>query len=107
MYDELVQKLRSVKDSLQTEEKQWMLEAADAIETLCGMVAIAYQENANSLASYEEDKPTWLYERSKLCVECDSDTCAYNPEGVCILPFGTGCEPRLSDDGCEDWVQKE
>lgn len=39
MYDELVQKLRSVEDIWQSEEEQWMLDAADAIEKLTGELA--------------------------------------------------------------------
>lgn len=34
MYDELIKRLRSVKDSWQAEEESWMLQAADAIEEL-------------------------------------------------------------------------
>lgn len=33
-YEELVKRLRSVKDIWQSEEEQWMLDAADAIEEL-------------------------------------------------------------------------
>lgn len=33
-YEELVDRLRSVKDTWQSEEEQWMLDAADAIEEL-------------------------------------------------------------------------
>lgn len=47
-----------------------------------------------------------LLEQSARCIECDSETCAYNPEGICILPFGTGCDPRINDDGCLDWCPK-
>lgn len=49
---------------------------------------------------------TSLYERSKLCIECDSETCAYNPQGICILPFGTGETPIINDDGCMGWAHK-
>ena len=38
MYDELVARLRSVKDSWQAEEESWMLQAADAIEELSAKV---------------------------------------------------------------------
>ena len=33
-YEELVKRLRSVKDTWQTAEEQWMLDAAEAIEEL-------------------------------------------------------------------------
>lgn len=45
MYDELVKRLRSVKDSWQTEEESWMLQAADAIEELSKKVD-EWQEEA-------------------------------------------------------------
>ena len=40
MYDELVKRLRSVKDSWQAEEESWMLQAADAIEELSTVVRV-------------------------------------------------------------------
>lgn len=42
-----------------------------------------------------------------LCKECDSEHCAFNPEGICKLPFVTGKAPRLSDDGCNDFCYKD
>lgn len=42
-----------------------------------------------------------------LCTECDSEHCAFNPEGICKLPFVTGEAPRLSDDGCDDFCYKD
>lgn len=42
-----------------------------------------------------------------LCTECDSEHCAFNPEGICKLPFVTGKAPRLSDDGCDDFCYKD
>ena len=40
MYDELIKRLRSVKDSWQAEEESWMLQAADAIEELSAVVRV-------------------------------------------------------------------
>lgn len=42
-----------------------------------------------------------------LCTECDSEYCAFNPEGICKLPFVTGKEPGLGDDGCADFCYNE
>ena len=40
-YEELVKRLRSVKDTWQTAEEQWMLDAAEAIEELKTLKALA------------------------------------------------------------------
>lgn len=37
-----------------------LLEAADAIEVMCNMVATAHNELANVIQSYEESKPRWI-----------------------------------------------
>lgn len=38
-YEELIKNLRSVKDTWQTQEEEWMLQAADAIEKLKAFTA--------------------------------------------------------------------
>ncbi len=38
-YEELIKNLRSVKDTWQTQEEEWMLQAADAIEKLKALTA--------------------------------------------------------------------
>ncbi|GEM_PF-4047416 len=38
-YEELIKNLRSVKDTWQTQEEEWMLQAADAIEKLMALTA--------------------------------------------------------------------
>ena len=55
MYDELVKRLRSVKDSWQTEEESWMLQAADAIEAL--ICEVADEHNARLDA---EERQRWI-----------------------------------------------
>lgn len=45
-----------------------------------------------------------LSKRKLLCEECESETCAFNPEGICGFPLLYGRAPILSDDGCEDWA---
>lgn len=71
MYDDLILKLRDaakMSDALAVllphsngnETAKLYREAADAIESMCEMVATAYCENANIISSYEESKPRWI-----------------------------------------------
>lgn len=48
-----------------------------------------------------------LYGLKKLCTECDSESCVFNPHGVCLAPFVTGHAPALCDEGCGDYCYKE
>ena len=48
-----------------------------------------------------------LYDQKQLCTECDSESCVFNPHGVCLAPFVTGHAPALCDDGCGDYCYKE
>ena len=48
-----------------------------------------------------------LYALKKLCTECDSESCVFNPHGVCLAPFVTGHAPALCDEGCGDYCYKE
>lgn len=48
-----------------------------------------------------------LVHLKQLCTECDSETCIFNPDGICKFPFVRGCAPGLSDDGCSDYAYKE
>ena len=48
-----------------------------------------------------------LYGLKKLSTECDSESCVFNPHGVCLAPFVTGHAPAVCDDGCEDYCYKE
>jgi hypothetical protein len=48
-----------------------------------------------------------LYGLKKLCTECDSEHCVFNPNGACLAPYITGRAPRLHDDGCLDYCCKE
>lgn len=48
-----------------------------------------------------------LLDRQPMCFECDSETCAFNPEGVCMYPVVYGKEPDLEAfNGCSGWVEK-
>lgn len=73
MYEELVKSLRekaeflTVSDvqkappglSIKNQFAETMSEAADVIDSMCEMVADAYSENANLIASYE-DRLRWI-----------------------------------------------
>ena len=61
MYDELVKQLRSYAklDREYNGDGKWYDEVADAIETMCEMVATAHGV-ANVIQSYEERKPRWI-----------------------------------------------
>lgn len=48
-----------------------------------------------------------LVRAQSLCCECDSETCLFNPEGICKAPFVTGKAPVLSEDGCTDYCFKD
>lgn len=47
-----------------------------------------------------------LVHMNSLCCECDSEHCAFNPQGICKAPFVIGRAPSLSDDGCADFCYK-
>lgn len=48
-----------------------------------------------------------LLERHPLCFACDCQTCALNPEGVCMYPILHGKAPDLAaPDGCTGYVEK-
>lgn len=39
--------------------------------------------------------------------ECDSEYCAFNPKGYCLVPLIYSRQPGLNDDGCKDFVYRE
>lgn len=47
-----------------------------------------------------------LVRAQSLCCECDSETCVFNPKGICMAPFVIDRAPSLSDDGCADFCYK-
>lgn len=67
-----------------------------------GVVYLLY---GNSVDRTEETAA--LYQQKQLCTECDSETCVFNPDGICKFPFVGGRAPGLNDDGCTDYVYKE
>ena len=44
---------------------------------------------------------------SVMCRECDSQFCAFNPEGVCRYPLVYGKEPGVHDNGCNGFCYQE
>lgn len=42
-----------------------------------------------------------------LNVECDSETCMFTPHGTCLAPVITGHAPRLCEEGCLDWRERD
>lgn len=48
-----------------------------------------------------------LVRLKSLCCECDSETCLFNPKGICMAPFVTDRAPEINDDGCTDYRYKE
>lgn len=46
--------------------------------------------------------------RRACCFNCDSETCALNPDGVCLYPLLYGNSPEWDDhDGCKGFLYKE
>ena len=66
-----------------------------------GIAYLLYNEDASNAASI-----TSLLHCQKLCTECDSETCVFNPQGICMAPFLTGKKPGIHDDGCTDYCPK-
>lgn len=89
MYEDLVRALRlNVKYRQADNALANASRAADAIESMCEMVATAYEENANIIQSYEDSKPQWIPVAERLPKGADES--------------GEICENvwLLFDDGC-------
>lgn len=48
-----------------------------------------------------------LLQRRALCFECDCETCALNPDGICMHPVLYGGAPDLGEDGCSGFLLRE
>ncbi len=84
MYDELVKRLRSVKDAWQSEEEQWMLDAADAIEELQEDNAALNGTVSNLIQQIAElSKPRWIPVTERLPVGGDDSGAVC--ENVCLM----------------------
>lgn len=41
-------------------------------------------------------------------MECDSETCLFNPKGICLAPLFTEKPPTITEDeGCLDYMVKD
>lgn len=56
-----------------------------------GIAYLIYNEDASNAASI-----TSLLHCQKLCTECCSETCVFNPQGICMAPFLTGKKPGIA-----------
>ena len=46
---------------------------------------------------------TWQY--AQYCTECDSESCLFNPDGICLAPIILGRDLDCSEEqGCHDYV---
>jgi hypothetical protein len=87
-YEELIKNLRSVKDTWQTQEEEWMLQAADAIEKLKALTADDIPTAPQEMSARE------LYSaHQRICKE-------YNPRRKPVrcaeCPLYVNC-PRIGD----------
>ena len=111
MYEELVKRLRSVKDSWQTEEENLMLEAADAIEEL-EFACNRYEKDYKDLCAY---LPKWIPVGERLPEEkinphthdFEPIICSTNFGDVRVYKYGTPIgwnEPHFwNGAGIMDW----
>ena len=68
-----------------------------------GVVYLLYREGIEHYPELQK-----LFHRHACCFNCDSETCAFNPEGVCMYPILYGKVPVFEDDaGCHGWLPKE
>ena len=54
-----------------------------------------------------EEESEGSAKKDNLCFECDSEFCAYNPDGICKFALIYGRTPVLHDDGCNEFCYKE
>lgn len=71
MYEELIMNLRSVKDTWQTQEEEWMLQAADAIEKLMALTSADVKPVVRGEWIWEE--ASWGYRCSACQIMFDYD----------------------------------
>lgn len=68
-----------------------------------GIVHLLYHEGIEHYPELQK-----LFHRRACCFNCDSETCALNPEGVCLYPLLYGNAPEWDDhDGCKGFLYKE
>lgn len=68
-----------------------------------GVVHLLYREGIDHYPELQK-----LFHRRACCFDCESETCAFNPDGVCMYPVLYGVVPEFEDDvGCRGFVYKE
>lgn len=68
-----------------------------------GIIHLLYHEGIEHYPELQK-----LFHRHQCCFNCDSETCALNPEGICLHPLLYGNVPEYVDDeGCKGWLPKE
>lgn len=68
-----------------------------------GIVDLLYHEGIDHYPELQK-----LFHRRACCFECDSETCALNPEGTCLYPILYGEVPEFVDEeGCTGFLYKE
>lgn len=53
----------------------------------------------NTLMSFEE-----FESRSRMCEECMSECCVWNPGGICMYPIVYGKRPDIDEYGCYGYL---
>ena len=64
-----------------------------------GLAYLMFKDGATKNQELKE-----IVSRRQMCEECMSETCAFNPEGICMFPMVYGKKAELNEDGCQDWV---
>ena len=69
-----------------------------------GIVHLLYYEGIEHYPELQK-----LFHRHQCCFNCDSETCALNPDGVCLYPLLYGEVPTFDDweKGCSGFIYKE
>lgn len=55
----------------------------------------------------EKNAETCRFLLNRICPECTSELCCYNPTGRCLIPVAYSRSPRLHNDGCEDFCPEK
>ena len=67
-----------------------------------GMKSTAHPNENLKVHEYLVNR-AWIY--GAYCQECDSETCIYNPDGICLAPLVLGRDLDWSEEsGCLDYV---
>lgn len=68
-----------------------------------GVVHLLYREGIDHYPELQK-----LFHRRACCFDCESETCAFNPDGVCMYPVLYDKVPEFDDNvGCHGFLYKE